>query len=322
MPSILNFLNHSKLGLANFLLLPFSFIFFLIYNIRLWLYKLGWLKIKTFKLPVIVVGNITTGGTGKTPIVISIANYFATRNKTVGIVSRGYGGKYTQEALEVTSISDPAECGDEPLLIKQQTHAVVIVVRKRSKAVDFLIQNHSVDIIISDDGLQHYSMGRSIEIAVIDGYHRLGNGLFLPAGPLRESKKRLKSVDFVINNGSYSDGEVSSQIEPECFINLVTNEKKEVDFFKSETCYAVAAIGTPENFYSLLKKLGVNVITKAFPDHYSFDQSDLTFDEDYPILMTAKDCVKCNQFATNRMWYLSVNANISPDFYKQLESKL
>ncbi len=322
MPFILSFVNHSKFGLANFLLLPFSVIFFIICNIRLRLYKLGFLKVSISPLPVIVVGNITAGGTGKTPIVIAIANYFVSRNKTVGIVSRGYGGKYTQEAMEVISISDPSECGDEPLLIKQQTDAFVVVAKKRMNAVNFLIQNHSVDLIISDDGLQHYSMGRKIEIAVIDGHNRLGNGWFLPAGPLRESKRRLKSVDFVINNGSHSEGEVSSQIEPECYINLSTNEKKDLDFFKNQTCLAVAGIGKPKNFYSLLETLGVNIITKTFSDHYSFNERDLAFTEDYPILMTAKDCVKCKQFATNRMWYLSVNANISPDFYQQLESKL
>ena len=322
MSSIASFINHSKFGLVNFLLLPFSVVFSIFFNIRLWLYKLGILKVNVSPLPVIVVGNITAGGTGKTPIVIAIANYFSSQNKKVGVVSRGYGGKYTQESMEVTLMSDPIECGDEPLLIKQETDAFVVVAKKRSKAVKSLIENHSVDLIISDDGLQHYAMGRHIEIAVIDGHDRFGNGLLLPAGPLRETKKRLKSVDFIINNGSKADGEISCQIEAECYINLLTNEVKDLDYFNGKKCFAVSGIGKPDNFYSLLEKLGVNLITRTFADHHPFIQKDVEFKDDYPILMTSKDCVKCKQFATNQMWYLAVSAKISPEFYHQMESKL
>ena len=322
MSSILSFVNHSKFGLANFLLLPFSVVFFIFCNIRLWLYKLGLLKVNVSPLPVIVVGNITAGGTGKTPIVIAIANYFVSQNKKLGVVSRGYGGKYTQESLEVTLLSDPIECGDEPLLIKQLTEVPVVVAKRRSSAIEFLIKNYSLDMIISDDGLQHYSMGRDIEIAVIDGHNRLGNGWFLPAGPLREGKKRLKSVDFIINNGSSADGEVSSQLEPESYTNLLTSETKKLDYFKNINCYAVAGIGSPENFYKMLEDQGVKLTTKSFPDHHPFIKSDLVFKEDYPILMTAKDCVKCKHFATSQMWYLNVSAKLSLDFYEQLESKL
>ena len=322
MSSILSFVNHSKFGLANFLLLPFSVVFFIFCNIRLWLYKLGLLKVNVSPLPVIVVGNITAGGTGKTPIVIAIANYFVSQNKKVGVVSRGYGGKYTQESLEVTLLSDPIECGDEPLLIKQLTEVPVVVAKKRSSAIEFLIKNYSLDMIISDDGLQHYSMGRDIEIAVIDGHNRLGNGWFLPAGPLREAKRRLKSVDFIINNGSSADGEVSSQLEAESYTNLLTSETKKLDYFKNINCYAVAGIGSPENFYKMLEDQGVKLTTKSFPDHHPFIKSDLAFKEDYPILMTAKDCVKCKHFATSQMWYLNVSAKLSLDFYEQLESKL
>ena len=322
MSSILSFVNHSKFGLANFLLLPFSVVFFIFCNMRLWLYKLGLLKVNVSPLPVIVVGNITAGGTGKTPIVIAIANYFVSQNKKVGIVSRGYGGKYTQESMEVTLLSDPIECGDEPLLIKQLTEVPVVVAKKRSSAIEFLIKNYLLDMIISDDGLQHYSMGRDIEIAVIDGHNRLGNGWFLPAGPLREAKRRLKSVDFIINNGSSADGEVSSQLEAESYTNLLTSETKKLDYFKNINCYAVAGIGSPENFYKMLEDQGAKLTTKSFPDHHLFIKDDLLFKEDYPILMTAKDCVKCKHFATSQMWYLNVSAKLSLDFYEQLESKL
>ena len=318
----LSFINHRKFGIVNFLLLPLSLVYFVFSKIHLWLYKFNVLDVNISKIPIVVVGNITVGGTGKTPIVISIANYFESKNKKVGVVSRGYGGKYSKTSLEVLSSSDSIECGDEPLLIKHKTKAQVVVAKKRSKAVEYLNHKYSLDVIISDDGLQHYSMGRQIEIAVIDGKSRLGNGLFLPSGPLRESKNRLKSVDFIINNGSSSDGEISSQLEAQSFINIVTKEKRGLDFFKDKKCYAVAGIGKPDNFFSMLRGFGVEVISKSLPDHYPISEKDLSFNNEYPIIMTSKDCVKCSQFASDRMWYLDTNAKIDSDFYHQLELKL
>jgi tetraacyldisaccharide 4'-kinase len=165
-------------------------------------------------------------------------------------------------------------------------------------------------------------MGCDIEVAVIDGKSRLGNGLFLPSGPLRDSKNRLNSVDFIINNGSSLDGEISSQLEYKGFLNLITGEKKHLEFFRGRRCYAVAGIGKPNNFFSILEDLGIDIIAKPFPDHYQFKKEDLSFDNEYPILMTSKDCVKCSQFASSGMWYLDINAKIEPEFYHQLESKL
>ena len=316
-----SFINHNKIGLVNFILLPFSAVFFILSYMRLWLYKFRILKVNNSALPVIVVGNITVGGAGKTPIVIAIVNYLKSQNKKVGVVSRGYGGYYSQDSLEVDLASDPIECGDEPLLIKQQTEVPVAVAKKRIKAIEFLTMKYSLDVIVSDDGLQHYSMGRDIEIAVVDGHSRLGNGLFLPAGPLREAKSRLNSVDFIINNGSHFKGEISSEIKPNEFINLVTQEAKSLDYFKDKKCYGIAGISKPDNFFSILKNNGVKLITKPFPDHYAFVEKDLIFNENYPIIMTSKDCVKCTKFATGQMWYLSVSAKINSNFYQQLESK-
>jgi len=322
MSSILSFVNHNKLGFINILLLPLSLIFFILSSLRRWLYRVGIIKVNHSSVPVVVVGNVTAGGSGKTPIVIAIVNYFTSQNKKVGVVSRGYGGDYTQESLEVTHLSNPRECGDEPILIAQHTNANVVVAKKRSNAVKFLTKNYNLDIIISDDGLQHYSMGRDLEIAVVEGVNRFGNGLFLPSGPLRESISRLKSVDIIINNGSRADGEVSSQLEAESYTNLLTSETKKLDYFKNINCYAVAGIGSPENFYKMLENQGAKLTTKSFPDHHLFIEDDLVFKEDYPILMTAKDCVKCKHFATSQMWYLNVSAKLSLDFFEQLESKL
>jgi tetraacyldisaccharide 4'-kinase len=165
-------------------------------------------------------------------------------------------------------------------------------------------------------------MGRQIEIAVVDGKRRFGNGFFLPAGPLRESESRLKTVDFVINNGAEYVGEVTSILKPLMFVNVATNEERPLDFFNQKTCHAVAGIGYPQRFFDALTQLGIKVETHAFTDHHAFTQTDLAFNDRYPILMTAKDCVKCREFATDQMWYLHVEAELSDDFLTELTNKL
>ena len=312
----------NNLFFMSYLLLPLSGIFYLLVQLRFWLYKVGFFKIYVSEIPVIVVGNITIGGTGKTPIVISMVKHFESQGKTVGVVSRGYKGDYSHKVLEVTSTTDPQECGDEPALIAQNTNAIIVVAKKRAEAVKHLTNNEKVDVIISDDGLQHYAMGRDIEIAVIDGVNRFGNGLLLPVGPLREPVKRLKSVDIIINNGASLDGEMNCEIKAESFVNIASEESQPLNYFKDKECYAVAGIGNPTKFFKLLDELGVRSKNKAFVDHHRFVAEDFAFAEDYPIIMTSKDCVKCRHFATDQMWYLSVHAELNSDFYQQLESKL
>ena len=312
----------NNLFFMSYLLLPLSGIFYLLVQLRFWLYKVGFFKIYVSEIPVIVVGNITVGGTGKTPIVMAMVKHFESQGKTVGVVSRGYKGNYSDEILEVTSATTPQECGDEPALIAQNTNAKIVVAKKRSEAVKHLTKNEKVDVIISDDGLQHYAMGRDIEIAVIDGVNRFGNGFFLPAGPLREPVKRLKSVDMIINNGASQDGELSCEIKAESFVNIANAESQPLTYFKDKECYAVAGIGDPTKFFKLLADLGVRSKNKAFVDHHKFVAEDFVFAKDYPVIMTSKDCVKCRHFATDQMWYLAVHAELNSDFYQQLESKL
>ncbi len=322
MSSLSRIVDLNKVRLTNLLLLPLSAVFFIISRLRFYSYKLGVLKVYNSKIPVIVVGNITVGGSGKTPIVIALCRYFEKQGKRVGVVSRGYKGKYSQSALLVTDSTKPEECGDEPALIASETKAVVLVAQKRSLAVQYLTEHDLADIIISDDGLQHYAMGRKIEIAVIDITDRMGNGLLIPAGPLRELPSRLDSVDIVIDNGGGDDAKVSSHLVPKQFINIITGEEKSLDNFNEIRCYGVAGIAKPSRFFDTLKNLGVDVIEKPFGDHHSFSAEDLSFDEEYPILMTSKDCVKCRSFATSQMWYLVVVAELSDGFYQQLELKL
>ncbi|BAS68216.1 tetraacyldisaccharide 4'-kinase [Bathymodiolus septemdierum thioautotrophic gill symbiont] len=299
----------NKRGLINYLLLPISAIFYLLSLIRKVLYYFGILKTHQFDVPVIVVGNITVGGTGKTPIVMTLVEYFKAQGKKVGVVSRGYGGIHQQGSLLVKETTAVELSGDEPLLIATQTGAVVMVNKKRTQAVQDLIDNHSVDIVISDDGLQHYAMGRAIEICVENGF---GNGFLLPAGPLRESIARLDKVDFVLQ----------SVLKPLAFINLKTQEVQPLDYFKKQTCHGVAGIGKPSKFFTVMYDLGVDLIEHPFADHHLFIKSDLDFKDTHPIIMTAKDCVKCKQFATQQMWYLQVEAELSGDFLKQLDEKI
>ncbi len=326
---MLKAINLDSRNTLNYLLLPIAAIFYLLSLTRKILYRLGVFSTRYFDIPVIVVGNITVGGSGKTPIVIALVKHFQQQGKKVGVVSRGYGRK-SKRSSKIQGLasqlvheeSNVFEVGDEPMLIYQHTKALVMVDKKRTQAIHQLISQHQIDIIISDDGLQHYAMGRAVEIAVLDGKRRFGNGWFLPAGPLRESITRLKSVDFIVNNGAQHTGEYNSKLIPKSFINLSTGVVQPLDFFKKKLCHAVAGIGYPQRFFDTLSELGVVLETHAFADHYNFTKKDFSFAQDYPIIMTAKDCVKCGQFATKQMWYLHVEVELSDGFLEKLEAKL
>lgn len=312
----------NKRKFINYCLLPISAVFYSVFQLRRILYRIGILRTHHFDIPVIVVGNITVGGSGKTPIVIALVEHFKVQGKKVGVVSRGYGGTHKKGSLLLDATTQASLSGDEPMLIYQQTKVAVMVNKNRAQAVQDLITQQGVDIVISDDGLQHYAMGRQVEIAVINGKQRFGNGFFLPAGSLREPISRLKSVDFILNNGALSAGEYKVELMPMKFINLVTKAQKPLDFFTGKTCYAVAGIGVPQRFFDTLSGLGIIPKPQAFPDHHPFTKSDLNFSKEYPIIMTAKDCVKCSQFATDQMWYLHSEVDLSDDFLTKLEFKL
>jgi len=309
-------------GVVNCLLLPVSGIFYVLVKIRRFLYKIGLFKTHAFDTPVVVVGNITVGGTGKTPIVMALVKHFKQQGKRVGVVSRGYGGTHTKGSLLVDKDTNVNLSGDEPLLIATQTDSPVMVNKDRVQAVRDLTEQCQVDLIISDDGLQHYAMDRVVEIAVIDGVRRFGNGFFLPAGPLRESLSRLKSVDFVLNSGASADLEFGAELSLKMFINVKTGETKPLNFFKGQYCHGVAGIGHPQRFFNTLLGLDIQLETHEFADHYAYRANDLEFEDNHPILMTAKDCVKCSQFATRQMWYLQVECNLNKTFLQNLGKKI
>ena len=300
-------------------LMPLGFLFSDAVRFRKFLYRHGVLKTHTLPVPVIVVGNITVGGTGKTPLIIWLAGFLKESGFKPGIISRGYGGQAESWPQRVTADSDAKHVGDEALLIAKQTGCPMAVGPLRVDAANLLLKQADCNVILSDDGLQHYALNRDIEIAVIDGERRFGNGYCLPAGPLREPIERLQSVDFVIVNGEKSEeNEFSMQLVGDTLVNLVTGEQKSLREFNGVDCHALAGIGNPERFFKLLEAAGLICITHGFPDHYPFQRGDIEFSDNKPVLMTEKDAVKCRAFAGKQHWYLPVKAVPEPVFSEQL----
>ncbi|MBI4356745.1 MAG: tetraacyldisaccharide 4'-kinase [Gammaproteobacteria bacterium] len=253
-------------------------------------------------VPIIVVGNITLGGTGKTPLVIWLTQQLTHLGFSVGIVNRGYGGNLKSASYwAVKSGDDPKTVGDEALLLSNKTGCPVYVGADRQEVTKKLVQETGSEIVISDDGLQHYRLPRTLEIAVMDGNLGLGNQRCLPAGPLREPPSRLKEVDFIITQGepAVSQGFVLKQT-PKYFIDLKGGEKKPLHAFAGTTVHAVAGIAHPDRFFRALKDLGIEVIPHPFPDHNAYRARDLAFEGSYPIIMTEKDAVKCHYFGCER----------------------
>lgn len=307
-----------SLHAIGYLLLPFSLLFGWIVSCRRALYKAGIFKSQSFNAPVIVIGNITVGGTGKTPFVIWLATLLQKHGFKPGIVSRGVGGETHQSPQVITENESASKVGDEALLMQKRANCPVIVCKNRSLAVNALINEFHCDIIISDDGLQHYAMQRDIEIAILDGDRRLGNFYLLPAGPLREPIERLSEVDFIVTNGEAINDEVLMQLEPSELVSFNQLSSESLTHWKGKTVHAIAGIGNPDRFFKTLQAAGITVIPHAFPDHYLYQARDLEFNDELPILMTEKDAVKCFSFAKTNMWYLPVCAVLPTSFSHDL----
>jgi tetraacyldisaccharide 4'-kinase len=297
---------------ASFLLLPLAALYCLIVLARVALYRLGVLRALRVGAPVIVVGNITVGGTGKTPLVIWVAHWLRARGYRPGIVTRGYRGVAESWPLDVTGQTDVGLCGDEPLLLARRAACPVVADPKRARGAERLVRTHACNVVVSDDGLQHYALARDVEIAVVDGARRFGNGLCLPAGPLREPVRRLRWVNAVVTQGTPRPGEIGMTLGAEVFRRLATGETATAGRFASRRVHAVAAIGNPARFFGQLRQLGLEPIEHPFPDHHGFAPADLAFGDDAPVIMTEKDAVKCERFADNDWWYLEVSAEPGP----------
>jgi tetraacyldisaccharide 4'-kinase len=301
-------------------LMPFGFLYSDFVRFRKFLYRINVLKTQRLPVPVIVVGNITVGGTGKTPLLIALAKLLQDQGFKVGIISRGYGGD--AEVRLVTANSDAKQVGDEAVLIAKQTACPMAVAPLRVEAGKLLLAHADCNILLSDDGLQHYALHRDIEIAVIDGERRFGNGYCLPAGPLREPIPRLNSVDFIVVNGAKTeDREYTMQIIGDTAVNLVTSEQKPLaEFSKASKLNALAGIGNPDRFFKLLSDAGLTFTAHSFPDHYDFSASDINFNS--TVLMTEKDAVKCLDFATAQHWFVPVIATLETAFTESFLSLL
>ncbi len=293
------------------LLLPLEWLFRLLVALRRLAYRLGLLPSHAMPVPVIVVGNISVGGTGKTPLVVWLVSLLQKAGYQPGIVSRGYGGKAERWPQQVRPDSDPVMVGDEPVMLAQRCGCPVVAAPDRVAAAKALLNHVECDLIITDDGLQHYRLKRDIEIVVIDGERRFGNGHCLPAGPLREPPSRLDGVDFVVANGLAGRGEFAMSLL-EAGVRSVENDglTKTIDAFAGQQVHALAGIGNPQRFFQLLRSRGLEVIEHSFPDHHDYQPQDLDFSDSLPILMTEKDAVKCRRFANQQMWYVSVNAHL------------
>ncbi|MDH3401865.1 MAG: tetraacyldisaccharide 4'-kinase [Chromatiales bacterium] len=291
---------------------PLEALFRLVSAMRRLGYRLGLLKSESVGVPVLVVGNITVGGTGKTPLVLHLAECLQHRGVRVGIVSRGYGGSETVQ--KVTPDSLPADVGDEPLLLARRSGVPVWIGADRVAAARELVAE-GVQTIISDDGLQHYRLARDAEIVVIDGQRSLGNGACIPAGPLRESPARLREVDMVVVNGDHEGrhpGSLVMGLRPDSVLPVNgRGARRSLDSFAGQTVHALAGIGNPERFFDSLRQQNIKVLPSPLPDHSRIMAADLTFDDRHEILMTEKDAVKCHEFAGSNAWYVPVTAQFS-----------
>ncbi|MCK8125439.1 tetraacyldisaccharide 4'-kinase [Pseudoalteromonas sp. S1610] len=295
---------YKPFSLITLLLLPLSAIFGCVALVRKYCYEVGVFKPFVSNTPVIVVGNISVGGNGKTPFVLWLHDYLTAQGLSVGLISRGYGGQAAHYPLLVTANTTTLEAGDEPVLLFNRLRCPLVVGPNRQQNIEMLNHQFQLDVIISDDGMQHYKMARSIECCIVDSERKFGNGFLMPAGPLRETVSRLNSVDLVIENGS--EHEFSYRLQPSIIKRVADNTEITTAI---ETAHAVSAIGNPQRFEASLKAQGIALLsTHHFRDHYAYTANDFAqFGEDC-VLMTEKDAVKCRDFAKPNWYYLPVDA--------------
>ncbi len=329
------------------LLLPLEYLYRSIVVLRRWCYRRGWLSAWRAPVPIIVVGNVAVGGTGKTPVTIALCKALRAKGFTPGIISRGYGAQPPTFPYSVTTSSSSIESGDEPLLLAQRTGCPVVIAPQRATAAQYLLklsaqqsqpQSQSqlpCDVLICDDGLQHYALARDIELVVVDGARGFGNGHCLPVGPLREALSRLQQVDAIlINDASINDTPISCgettapqyafQLQPSVVLHLASGAELNVAQWCADhpRVHAVAGIGNPQRFFNTLRALGCELIEHAFADHHAFSAADINFGDALPILMTEKDAVKCRAFAAANCWALRVEVELPDSLLAQITGKL
>lgn len=309
------------------LLLPLSWLYGALSLLIRAAYRCGLKKSWRAPRPVVVVGNLTAGGNGKTPVVIWLVEQLKQRGLRPAVVSRGYGGKSSHYPLLLDHTTPTEQAGDEPVLIFQRTQVAVAVSPKRSQAILGLLQaDPQIDIIVTDDGLQHYALQRDFEIVVIDGIRRFGNGWWLPAGPMRERSKRLRQVDAVITNGGSAEpAEIPMNLTPGPLVNILTGEQRQLSSLGEQLMVAMAGIGNPPRFFNTLREQGIKPLAEhAFADHYAYHLAELAplVDDGQWLVMTEKDAVKCRHFAAKNWWYLPVDATLGEQQSQKMLQKI
>jgi tetraacyldisaccharide 4'-kinase len=286
-------------------------------------YRRGWLASFAAGVPVIVIGNLSVGGTGKTPLVIWLVEYLRRRGHRPGIASRGYGGDVGKEPLPVAADADPARFGDEPVLLARRSGAPVVVARDRVAAARRLAGEHGCDVVVTDDGLQHYRLRRDLEVLVVDGARGFGNGRCLPAGPLREPVRRARRADLVIFNGRSDGRRPGMRLLPGDAVSLADAARtRPLGDFRGVRVRAVAGIGHPRRFFTMLEQLGLAIDPMPYPDHHRFSAADAADWGAGPVLMTEKDAVKLKGPALPDAWFVPVAAEPDADFIRSLEQAL
>ena len=322
-------------GRFGWLLLPLSALYWCVISIRRLLYDNGVLRVHKAGAPVVIVGNLTAGGTGKTPTVLWLVEQLRGRGFSPGVVSRGYSGSQSGTSMRVEADSEAAVVGDEPVLLARRSGCPVVVDPDRVRAAEMLVED-GVDVIVADDGLQHFRLARDYEICVVDGSRGLGNRRLLPAGPLREGTHRLDDVEQVLVNGKLraSGHELTVAEQNAISFELVATEAcrlngslvRPLERFADTTVHAVAAIGNPQRFFDLLRMQGIQVIEHRFPDHAPLRKRDLDFGDEFEVFMTEKDAVKLDRDMKDKYWYIPVELHMDPveaaPMLEQIESRL
>lgn len=307
---------------AGLVLAPLGWLFRLVAALRRLVFRLQLRRVVRVNAPVIVVGNISVGGTGKTPLVIWLSRYLG-RSFRPGVVCHGYGGRSRTWPQKVRADSDPSTVGDEAVLLAKRCGCPVAAGPDRVASAKALIDHEDCNLILSDDGLQHLSLARDVEIAVVDGTRRHGNGRCLPAGPLREPPSRLKQVDIVVANGEVERGEFRMLIRPWKAVSVAGVEApRDLASFAGARVHAVCAIGNPHRFLGMLHEARMEVLAHVFPDHHLFTRAEIDFGDGLPVLMTEKDAVKCQRIAGAQHWYVPVRAELDESFALRLGALL
>jgi len=289
-------------------MVPLSLTYGAVSGSRRFLYVHHVRKASRISCPVVVVGNVSVGGTGKTPLVCWLVAHLAERGYKPGIITRGYGGS-SRDVRRITAADDPNVVGDESILLARRTGAPVAIGRDRPAAAQ-LLAGGGCNVIVSDDGLQHYALARDCEVVVIDGDRRFGNGWLLPAGPLREAPGRLRAADAIVVNGGRAlrQGALSMRLEAKTAVALRGGAVQPLRAFAGTSIHAVAGIGNPERFFNMLRSRGIEVMGRPLADHARLTPEDIEFGDDKSVFMTEKDAVKCTEFAGAQHWYVPVSA--------------